>query len=242
VAEAVTLWKRAEGRRTPGPTAASRERNFRVDAGPAPLPSYEAARDPHCTYALGAAFAASPYKAAREATRPGYRDDFLRAPRVVHLPKWPAASHAYRDVPVMPGTRALPTSEPGGDATSAALSAGAAARRDRAYDSSVADVDGERSRAYHLRDSLTHYNSGKCHPTGGSLGPEEGSLHWASVPARNWFKLQSEKVRSFHGDSWLEIVEANAVHRSTLDLRRENNPIPDILPKRRRCVPQGWQK
>ena len=109
---------------------------------------------------------------------------------------------------------------------------GAAKRRDRPYHSSVAHVEGKRSRVYHVADSKTTYNSGTLHPVDGSLGPEEGSLHWASIPARNWFKLQSEKTRSFHGDSWIEIVEANAIHSTTNDLAKENRAISNLNPKR----------
>jgi len=60
VAEAVDRWRRAEARRGAPPDRAARERGWRGAAGPAPLPSYDAPRDPHCTYALGTAFAASP--------------------------------------------------------------------------------------------------------------------------------------------------------------------------------------
>ena len=96
----------------------------------APLPAYDAVHDVHCTYRLGTAFAASPYNAAREATRPGYRDDLLRAPRVLHTPKWPAPSHRYSDTPVLPGTSSYSTSEPGMDRGTALVTAGASARRD----------------------------------------------------------------------------------------------------------------
>ena len=126
---------------------------------------------------------------------------------------------------MLPSFSVSSCSEPGPDARHALTSAGAAARRDAAYGSSVAHAEGRRSRVYHVPLSRTDYNSGSLHPVRGSLGPEEGSLHWASVPARNWFKLQSEKTRSFHGDSWIEIVQANAIHATTRDLAVENRAI-----------------
>ncbi|KAH8096292.1 hypothetical protein JL720_3655 [Aureococcus anophagefferens] len=202
MAEAVAAWKRREARRAAPMTLAERETHWNGRTLGPPLPAYDAVGDAHCTYTLGVAFAASPYKAALEATRPGYRDDLLRAPRVYHRPKWPTATHAYKDDPVLPSFSVSSCSEPGPDARHALTSAGAAARRDAAYG-----------------------RPGSLHPVRGSLGPEEGSLHWASVPARNWFKLQSEKTRSFHGDSWIEIVQANAIHATTRDLAVENRAI-----------------
>ena len=231
MAEAVAKWQRDERRRRPPMTQAERETNWTTRSS-AVAPAYDALRDKHCTYTLGTAFAASPYKAALEATRPGYRDDLLRAPRVRHNPKWPAPSHLYRDYTVLPLSTSFSTSEPGMDRRHALTSAGAAKRRDRTYHSSVAHVEGKRSRVYHVADSKTTYNSGTLHPVDGSLGPEEGSLHWASIPARNWFKLQSEKTRSFHGDSWIDIVEANAIHSTTNDLAKENRAISNLNPKR----------
>lgn len=225
MAEAVAAWKRREARRAAPMTLAERETHWNGRTLGPPLPAYDAVGDAHCTYTLGVAFAASPYKAALEATRPGYRDDLLRAPRVYHRPKWPTATHAYKDDPVLPSFSVSSCSEPGPDARHALTSAGAAARRDAAYGSSVAHAEGRRSRVYHVPLSRTDYNSGSLHPVRGSLGPEEGSLHWASVPARNWFKLQSEKTRSFHGDSWIEIVQANAIHATTRDLAVENRAI-----------------
>ena len=79
----------------------------------APLPTYDSADDKHNAYLLGACYAASPYQAARDATRSGYRDDLVRVPRVQHLPQHPVSSHFYSGGTVLPSTGTLCKTEPG---------------------------------------------------------------------------------------------------------------------------------
>ena len=98
----------------------------------------------------------------------------------------------------------------------------------------MADVEGSRARAYRVAKSESDFNTGSKHPVDGSLGPEEGTLHWAAVPARTWFRLQSETARSFHGDGWIDIVRANSIHSNTLDLRTAAVPVPRHDPTKRR--------
>ena len=79
---------------------------------------------------------------------------------------------------------------------------------------------------YTLHSSNSHFSSDAKHPVDGSLGPEEGSLHFKAVPASTWFRLPSEACRAFHGDGVFELVSANATHNTRRDLKFEARPVP----------------
>ena len=115
-----------------------------------------------------------------------------------------------------------------------AKAAGAAWRRDRAYGCSVSDAVGSHVTPYTLHSSKSHFSSDAKHPVDGSLGPEEGSLHFKAVPASTWFRLPSEACRAFHGDGVFELVSANATHNTRRDLKFEARPVPrkDVTKRR----------
>ena len=141
----------------------------------------------------------------------------MRVPRVQHLPQHPVSSHFYSGGTVLPSTGTLCKTEPGQCAP--AKAAGAAWRRDRAYGCSVSDAVGSHVTPYTLHASKSHFSSDAKHPVDGSLGPEEGSLHFKAVPASTWFRLPSEACRAFHGDGVFELVSANATHNTRRDLK-----------------------
>ena len=230
--EAIAKWRKAEVRREKK-AGEWRKPEWSLDArSVAPLPTYDSADDKHNAYLLGACYAASPYQAARDATRSGYRDDLVRVPRVQHLPQHPVSSHFYSGGTVLPSTGTLCKTEPGQCAP--AKAAGAAWRRDRAYGCSVSDAVGSHVTPYTLHSSRSHFSSDAKHPVDGSLGPEEGSLHFKAVPASTWFRLPSEACRAFHGDGVFELVSANATHNTRRDLKFEARPVPrkDVTKRR----------
>lgn len=230
--EAINKWRQREIKREKK-AGEWRRPGWSLDAKVvAPLPTYDSADDPHNAYLLGACYAASPYRAARDATIDGYRDDLMRAPRTKHLPEFPAPSHFYSGGTVLPSTGSLAKTEPGQCAPACAIGAGL--RRDKAYGCSVADAVGSHVTPYTLSSSKSHYSSGAKHPVDGSLGPEEGSLHFRAVPASSWFRLPSEACRAFHGDSCFDLAKANAVHATRKDLKLEARPVPrkDVTKRR----------
>ncbi|KAJ1448382.1 hypothetical protein M885DRAFT_539348 [Pelagophyceae sp. CCMP2097] len=76
------------------------DERFWYESGPSAL-SYDAAADVHCTYALGAAFAASSFCGDRRFAAAKI-DDLVRVPRAQHIFNRPVAQHHYQKDDFLP--------------------------------------------------------------------------------------------------------------------------------------------